>query len=146
MLIPTAVDPHGRLGPFMMQFLFGTTPQPMTFQAQQSNAQEMYQRLTTSLCPSGIIMQAAIWWKKESATHFYGGSHTAPTPREYTMQQLGLTLTRAYGMHLRKVMQHMGTKPAKKISVAAVNPPPGLDPIGATNNVVVFRQDACALA
>ena len=34
MLIPMAVDPHGRLGPFMMRFLFGTTPPPMVFQSQ----------------------------------------------------------------------------------------------------------------
>ena len=141
-----AVDPHGRLGPFMMRFLFGTTPQPMTFQAQRSNAQEMYRRLTTSPCPSGIITQAAIRWKKDNTTQFYGGSHTAPTPREHTMQQLGLTLTRAYGMHLRKATEHMGTKPAKKNPVIDIDPPPGMDPVGDTNNVVVFRRDACALA
>ena len=99
-----------------------------------------------SPCPSGIITQAAIKWKRESATHFYGGSHTAPTPKEYTMQQLGFTLTRAYGMHLRKAMQHMVTKPAKRNTVVAANLPPGLDLLGTTNNVVVLRRDACALA
>ena len=105
-----------------------------------------HDEFTTSPCPSGIITQAAIKWKKEGTADFYGGSHTAPTPKEYTMQQLGLTLTRAYGMHLRKATQHMGTKPAKKNAVVAVDPPPGLDPLGATNNVVVSQRDACALA
>ena len=136
MFIPMSVDPHGRLGPFMMHFLFSMTPQPMTmtFQSQRSNAKEMYRRLTTSPCPSGVIIQAAIQWKKESATQFYGGSHTAPTPQEYTMQQLGLMLTRAYGMHLQKATQHMGTKLAKKTVVVVVEPPPGFESIGATNS------------
>ena len=62
------------------------------------------------------------------------------------MQQLGLTLTRAYGMHLRKATQHMGTKPAKKTAVVAVDPPPGLESIGATNSIVEYQRDACALA
>ena len=75
-LILIAVDLHGQLGPFMMRFLFGTTPQPMTFQSQRSNAREMYRRLTTSSCPSGFIIQAAIKWKKESATYFT----VVPTP------------------------------------------------------------------
>ena len=106
----------------------------------------MYRRLITSPCPSGIITQAAIKWKKECDAHFYGGSHTAPTPHEYTMQQLGLTLTRAYGMHLRKATQHMGTKPAKRNTVVTADPPPGLDALETTNNVAVLQRDACALA
>ena len=35
MLITMAVDPHGRLGHFMMRFLFGTAPHLMTFQSQR---------------------------------------------------------------------------------------------------------------
>ena len=84
---------------------------------------------------------------KRTAQHdSTNGSHTVPTPQEYTMQQLGLTLTRAYGMHLRKATQHMGTKPVKRTVVVVVEPPPGFESIGATNRIVVYQRAACALS
>ena len=86
MLIPMSVDPRGQLGPFMTRFLYGISPKPLTFQMNHSNAEEMYQRLTTAPCPSGILMQATINWKKGNTTRFYGGSRTTPIPQEYTMQ------------------------------------------------------------
>ena len=62
------------------------------------------------------------------------------------MQQLGLTLTKAYGMHLRKATRHMGMKPLK--FRAAVAPPPGFELFIAPDidDVVDFRQMDLAIA
>ena len=66
MLILMAIDPHGLVGPFLMRFLFGTSPKHMTFKPNRSNAAEIFRRITTSPCPSGIIIQAAIIGKKDN--------------------------------------------------------------------------------
>ena len=95
-LIPMVVDPHGQLSPFVMCFLYGTSRKPLTFRANYSNSEEMYGRITTDPCPSGIILQAAGNWKRGKTTHICGGSYTTPTPHEYTMQQLRLMLAKAY--------------------------------------------------
>ena len=42
---------------------------------------------------------------------FFGHSHTTPTPREHTLQQLGLVVTKAYGLHLRNATRRMGAPP-----------------------------------
>ena len=128
-LIPMATDPHGQLGLFMMRFLFGTTPKLLIFRANRSNTEKMHQRITNAPCPSCIILQATANWKRDKTTRFFGGSYTAPTPQEYTMQQLGLTLTKAYKMFLGKATLHMEVKPLKiKVAVAA---PPGFESIEA---------------
>ena len=71
MLYPMAIDPHGRFGPRLMRFFFGTMPvNKMTFDctrtdaADRPNATEMYRRLITAPCPSGIFITASINWKK----------------------------------------------------------------------------------
>ena len=47
------------------------------------------------------------------------------------MQQLGLTLTKSYRLHLRKTTRHMGIKPLK--NTIAVTAPPGFESINATD-------------
>ena len=42
-LIPMAVDLHGRLGSFIVCFLFGSTLKPMTFRDNCKNAEIMHQ-------------------------------------------------------------------------------------------------------
>ena len=106
--------------------LFETTParpplpvNKMTFDcsrsnaADRSNAKEMYHRLITAPCPSGIFITAAINWRKNKTAPFFGGTHTAPTPVAHTMQQLGLAVTRGFGLLLWQGSKQMGINPQK---------------------------------
>ena len=104
-LIPFAVSPLGRWGPMFHNFLFGRTSShhPLSFRSNTSSAAKMYHRATTSPCPIGLIPLATAQWKhsKPDSQHFYGHSHTAPTPKEYALQQLGLVISNALAIHLR---------------------------------------------
>ena len=80
-LIPMAVDPHGQLSPFMMPFLFGTSPKPLTSRANHSNAAEMYRQITTDSCPSGILLQTNADWKRDKANRFLAYLTPAPNHR-----------------------------------------------------------------
>ena len=92
MLYPMAIDAHGRLGPLFLQFLFGTMPvNKMAFDctradaAGRPNATEIYRRLITAPCPSGIFITATINWKKNQTDAFFEGSYIAPIPVAHTM-------------------------------------------------------------
>ena len=55
-LIPFAIDPHGRFGPLLENFLFHCVPRRhLTFPASRPNAAQMYQRITDWPCPLGIV-------------------------------------------------------------------------------------------
>jgi hypothetical protein len=91
-LIPLAISPLGKWGGMFHTFLFGPVPRPATklsFQSNTSNAARMYHRATSSPNPIGIIPLANDQWKrsKNNDQLFYGHSHTAPTPKEYTLQK-----------------------------------------------------------
>ena len=124
-LIPMAIDPHGRLGPMFKGFLYDTVPpQPPPLQACKHNAIRMYNIATTYPCPRGIVTTACINWKRNKRRKFFGHSYTAPTPKEYTMQQIGLTITKAFALHLRKAN---GSDKMRNPSVVVVQPPPGFE-------------------
>ena len=93
MLYPMAIDPHVRFGPLLMQFLFSSMAiNKMTFECNRAdaagrpNATEMYRRLITASCPSGIFIIVTINWKKNKTVPFFGGLHTTPTLVSHTMQ------------------------------------------------------------
>ena len=116
-MIPFAIDPHGRWGPMTHNFLFGHTPRRhMTFSRQ--SATDMYSRAYRHPCPLAIIPTASAVWKHTKDRQFFGHSYTAPTPREHALGQLGLVLTKAYGLHLRNATRKMGPCDTS---------PPGLD-------------------
>ena len=93
--------------------------------ADRPNATKMYRRLITAPCLSGIFITAVINWEKNKTDPFFGGSHTAPTPVAHTMQQLGLAVTRGYGLRFGQGLKRMGVKPQKFTdSVAPVADPP----------------------
>ena len=83
------------------------------YAADRPNATEMYRHLITDACPSGIFITATINWKKNRTVPFFGGSYTAPTPVAHTMQQLGLVVTRGFGLLFRQGAKRMGVKPQK---------------------------------
>lgn len=102
-LIPIAIDPHGYIGPTAQSFLSTpkTTIPPLAFRSTNPNARTMHYRATTHPSPTGILQAADAHWKLHPTRQFYGPSHSAPTPQIHTMQQLGLTITKAFSIHLR---------------------------------------------
>ena len=47
--------------------------------------------------------------------------YTAPTPREHTLQQMGLVVTKAFGLHLRNSTRKMGTEHRDPLDMTMVN-------------------------
>ena len=66
---------------------------------------------------------ASINWKQNKTRKFYGHSYTAPTPKEFTLQQIGLSVTKAFALHLRNSTRKMNSTHG----VVAQPPPPGLE-------------------
>ena len=97
----------------MHNFLFHHAPRtPIKFGADERQAAAMYDRATRWPCPSGVAVAAKRRWQREVANKpFYGHSHTAPTPREYTLQQLGLVIVKVLAVHLRNAERKLGTHP-----------------------------------
>ena len=124
LLFPFAIDPLGGRGPMMNNFLFGYGPrEQLTFPAWRPNAAEMYRRATSYPGPLGVLTTASINWKQNKSRKFYGHSYTAPTPKEFTLQQIGLSITKAFALHLRNSTRKMNST---HVGVAQP-PPPGLD-------------------
>jgi len=102
-LLPFAIDPHGRWGPILQSFLLTPplTAEPITFPSSRPHAQTLYQRATTHPAPTGILLSADSTWKRNKTRRYYGFSHTAPTPSIHTLQNLGLGITKAFTLHIR---------------------------------------------
>ena len=90
-LLPFAIDPHGRFGLILTHFLFQPTAQlAFDFPTSRPNARIMLAKSTTSPSPIGILRTADCLWKQNKQRPFFGHSYTAPTPSIFTIQQLGL--------------------------------------------------------
>ena len=101
-LIPIAIDPHGRWGPMTENFLRLTlSPLHYTFRSNRPNALNMFKRATTSPSPIGILRTADSVWKSTKQRPFFGYTHTSPTPSIFTIQKLGLGITKAFALHIR---------------------------------------------
>jgi len=103
-LIPFAIDPHGRFGPILQSFLTtpsSTIPEP-SFPHTRPFAHIMHERATKHPAPTGILLSADAYWKTHKTRKYYGHSHTAPTaPQISTLQNLGLGITKAFSLHIR---------------------------------------------
>ena len=109
-LIPMAINPLGRMGQMMRHFLYNTgNPTPDDIPETHPMARSMMMRTRDAECPSRIITHACANWNRNRQHQFYGRSHTAPRPREHTIQQLGLVVAKAYGNHLGKRKREWGT-------------------------------------
>ena len=117
-LLPWAIDPHGRWGPIFENFLFHHRPRApqKPFAANRPNAQLMLARISQTPCPAGIIPTATAIWKMTKSRQFYGHSHLAPMPREHTIQQLGLGITKAFALQIRLATRKMGIRPPDRTS------------------------------
>jgi hypothetical protein len=60
-----------------------------------------FKRATTSPSPIGILRTADSIWKTTKQRPFFGYSYTSPTPTIYTLQKLGLGITKAFALHIR---------------------------------------------
>ena len=100
---------NGHRPQLMRHFLYDTcNPTPGDIPETHPMAREMMTRTQYAKCPSGIIIHACANWNRNRRRQFYGRSHTAPTQREHTIQQLGLAVVKAYGNHLQKAETRMG--------------------------------------
>ena len=101
-LLPFAIDPHGRLGPVFNNFLYqSSTPIDLKFQRHLPNAQTMAYRAVHEPSPIGILHTADNNWKHNKTRPFFGHSHTSPTPSIYTIQHLGSGITKGFATLIR---------------------------------------------
>jgi hypothetical protein len=61
----------------------------------------MYNKITHFPSPKGTLKLADHNWKLTQTQRFYGHSYSAPTPTIHTLQQIGLTITKAFAIHIR---------------------------------------------
>ena len=95
----------------------------------------MYHKATTFPCPSNIVHTATTHWRhtKPKRQIFYGHSYTAPTPREWLLQKLGLEISNALAIHLRDAELGSLVKPTHEHdedfaeNTGLPNPPDDLD-------------------
>ena len=102
-----------------MNFLFNCMPRvPVTFRNNRYYAGVMYYDMAVNPpCPTGILTTASIKWQQSKPSTFYGHSYTAPTPKEYTMGRIGLTITKAFALQIRNANKKFGTKPPRRNTV-----------------------------
>jgi hypothetical protein len=114
-LIPLAIDGHGRLGPMFNAFLYGTPQPPIPprkqFKPSRPNAKAMYHRATNFPSPLGILHTADYHWKATTTSQrdrqFFGHSHTAPTPSITTTQLIGLGIVKGLSHHILKSTRNL---------------------------------------
>ena len=101
-LLPFAIDPHGRFGPLLDHFFFGShRPPPLSFPTSKPNASLMYSKLLHYPSPKGILRLADHNWSTSPTRQFYDHSYLAPTPSISTIQKLGRCITKAFAHHVR---------------------------------------------
>jgi hypothetical protein len=101
-LLPFAIDPHGRWGPILQHFLsLSDKALEYNIPQHQPNAQNMFTISTMHPCPIGILQTADSIWKSNKLQQFFGYSYSLPTPSIHTIQQLGLNITKAFTAHIR---------------------------------------------
>jgi len=125
-LIPLAIDLHGRFGLLLQNFLFDTEPStPISFTTNKPNATSMYSKITTFPSPKGILKLADQNWKISKTRAFYGHSYSAPTPTIHTLQQFGLTIIKAFAIHIhyarRRFIDHPVIPPNPDSTVPLFN-------------------------
>jgi hypothetical protein len=125
LLFPFAIDPLGRFGPILQHFLFDIPPTtPLQFSPSKPNATKMYNRFMHFPSPKGILKLAKQNWSNLKSQQFYGHSYSAPTPTIATIQQLGLTILKAFAHHIRYASRKFSDHPAHILPPSGIPNPP----------------------
>jgi hypothetical protein len=112
LLILFAIDPLGRFGPLLQNFLFGYHPSPLLwFPPSRPNATQIYTKLLQYPSPKGNLLLANHNWSLHPTRRFYGHSYLAPTPSITTVQSLGISLTKAFAQHVKYASQKFTNSP-----------------------------------
>ena len=123
-LIPLAINPFRRFGPLLQHFLFDTPPTtPITFTNAKPNATLMYSKIMQFPSPKGVLTLADHNWKTTSTRQFYGHSYSAPTPTITALQHLGLTITKAFALHIRYATKKLHDHSLPTLPPHAHDPP-----------------------
>jgi len=102
LLIAFAIDPLGRFGPLLQNFLFGQHSAPqLWFPPSRPNATQMYNKFLQYPSPKGILLLANHNRSLYPTRRFYRHSYLAPTPSITTVQSLGVSLIKAFANHVR---------------------------------------------
>ena len=126
LLIPVSVGPYGDFGPLFRNFLFGQGPrQPLSPFRDRPQANLAHHRATSHPAPFDVVTTACTNWKRNKSRHFFGHSHTAPTPREHFLQKYGLHTTKALAVLLHNSFKHIVSDPPGRTT--AHRTPPGSD-------------------
>ena len=127
-LLAFTLDPFGRWGPIMQNFLTTCTTsiEQKPFRANRPNANTMYHRATSHPAPTAILHAADSYWKSNKTRRYYGHSYTSPSPQIHTIQNLGLGITKAFSLHirnstLRSMQQHHQHHPHSQSSYYSNN-------------------------
>ena len=121
-LLPFAIDPLGRFGPILQNFLLDTPPRtPIQLPPSKRHGTIMYSKLLSFPSPKGLFKLADHNWKANPSRRFFGHSYSAPTPSITTIQQLGLSITKAFAVHFRysfrRIKDHASHSPPPRVSV-----------------------------
>ena len=85
----------------------------------------MYSKITTFLSRKGILKLADHNWKITKTRAFYGHSYSSPTPTIHTLQQFGLTIIKAFAIHIhyarRRFINHPVLPPDSDPTVPLFN-------------------------
>ena len=105
-LLSFAIDPHGKWhgkwGLITNNFLLPTTIRvEPTFPNSRPYGKIMYHKAITSPSPTAMLQTADNYWSCNRKRNFFGHSYSAPTPKIYTFQQLGLGISKALATHIR---------------------------------------------
>jgi hypothetical protein len=123
-LIPLAIDPFRGFGSILQHFLFDTPlTNPITFTNTKPNATLTYSKIMQFPSSKGILTLADHNWKTTSTQQFYGHSYSAPTPTITALQQLDLTITKAFALHIRYATKKLHDHPLPTSPPGKHNPP-----------------------
>lgn len=99
-----AIHPCSRWGwgPITQNFLNSTTGNlKYILPDNKPNAKTMFSLATSHPCPIGIFKTKDATQKSHKTQNFFGYSYTASTPSIYTIQQLGLSITKPFSNYIQ---------------------------------------------
>ena len=82
----------------------------------------MYSKHLHYPSPKGVLRLADHNWSTSHTHQFYDHSYLAPTPSITTIQKLGLSITKAFALHVRYASRKFIDHPAHTLPPGVLNP------------------------